>query len=119
MCSTCIHAPTLCSTNLVQFRAHWEKALELRALEQKLPDFRYVPALSEPDSADWDGETGLITDVVGRLEDDLSDVDAYLCGPPPMVDAAMDLLLGKGVAESHIYYDKFTTTEESEETSRT
>jgi hypothetical protein len=35
-----------------------------------------------------------------------------------MVDAAMELLLGKGVAESHIYYDKFTTTEESEETSR-
>jgi propane monooxygenase reductase subunit len=88
---------------------------ELEALAAQVPGLRFVPALSEDA---WTGETGLITDVVGRSEGDLSDVDAYLCGPPPMVDAAMELLLGKGVAESHIYYDKFTTTEESEETSR-
>ena len=43
---------------------------ELRALEEKLPNFRYVPALSEPgaDDDDWDGEVGLITDVVKRHE---------------------------------------------------
>ena len=41
---------------------------ELRALEERLSDFRYVPALSEPaDDDDWDGEVGLITDVVARL----------------------------------------------------
>ena len=88
---------------------------ELQALAAQLPGLTFVPALSD---ATWDGETGLITDVVARREGDLADVDAYLCGPPPMVDAAMELLLGKGVSESHIYYDKFTTTEESEETSR-
>ena len=53
---------------------------------------------------------GLITDVVDRLEDDLAEVDAYLCGPPPMVDAAIALLEARGVPESHIYFDKFTTT---------
>ena len=58
----------------------------------------------------WDGETGLITDVVDRLEEDLTEVDAYLCGPPPMVDAAIALLERKGVPESRIYFDKFTTT---------
>ena len=42
---------------------------------------------------------------------DLSEVDAYLCGPPPMVDAAIALLDAKGVPEAHIYFDKFTTTE--------
>ena len=51
---------------------------------RRLPDFRFVPALSE---GEWDGETGLITDVVERLEEDFADVDAYVCGPPPMVDA--------------------------------
>ena len=61
---------------------------------------------------------GLITDVVERLEEDFKDVDAYVCGPPPMVEAAQALLMGKGVPESRIYFDKFTTTE-SEETSRT
>jgi len=88
---------------------------ELERLAAELPNLSFVPALSD---ATWGGETGLITDVVARCEGDLSDVDAYLCGPPPMVDAAMELLLGLGVAESHIYYDKFTTTEESEETTR-
>jgi propane monooxygenase reductase subunit len=70
----------------------------------------FVAALSE-DSDGWAGETGLITDVVDRLEGDLTEVDAYLCGPPPMVDAAIALLDAKGVPESHIYFDKFTTTE--------
>jgi propane monooxygenase reductase subunit len=52
----------------------------------------------------------MVTDVVDRLEGDLTDVDAYLCGPPPMVDAAIALLERRGCAESHIYFDKFTTT---------
>ena len=69
----------------------------------------FVPALSE-DSNGWKGESGLITDVVSRLEDDVAEVDAYVCGPPPMVEAAIALLEAKGVPEAHIYYDKFTTT---------
>lgn len=69
----------------------------------------FVPALSE-DSNGWAGETGLITDVVDRLEADCSEVDAYVCGPPPMVEAAIALLEARGVPEAHIYFDKFTTT---------
>jgi propane monooxygenase reductase component len=85
---------------------------ELERLAQELPDFTFVPALSEAaDDDGWTGETGLITDVVDRLEDDLAEVDAYLCGPPPMVDAAIALLDAKGVPEAHVYFDKFTTTE--------
>jgi propane monooxygenase reductase subunit len=70
---------------------------------------RFVPALSE-DANGWAGETGLITDVIERLEDDIAEVDAYVCGPPPMVEAAIALLEAKGVPEAHIYFDKFTTT---------
>jgi propane monooxygenase reductase component len=85
---------------------------ELEQLARQLPDFTFVPALSEAGDDDgWTGETGLITDVVDRREDDLTDVDAYLCGPPPMVDAAIALLDAKGVPEAHVYFDKFTTTE--------
>jgi propane monooxygenase reductase subunit len=69
----------------------------------------FVPALSE-DSNGWAGETGLITDVVDRLEGDITEVDAYVCGPPPMVEAAIALLEARGVPEAHIYFDKFTTT---------
>jgi propane monooxygenase reductase subunit len=84
---------------------------ELRALQESLPGFRYVPALSEPSEQDaWDGETGLITEVVRRHESSLKGADAYVCGPPPMVEAAMPVLAVLGVAEKRIYYDKFTTT---------
>ena len=84
---------------------------ELRALEQSLPSFSYVPALSEPDAGDdWDGEVGLITEVVMKYESDLSAADAYVCGPLPMVEAAMATLSALGADDKHIYYDKFTTT---------
>jgi propane monooxygenase reductase component len=84
---------------------------ELRALEEVLPGFKYVPALSEPAAGDdWEGETGLITDVVKRLAGGLKGAHAYVCGPPPMVEAAMPLLSTLGVEEKRIYYDKFTTT---------
>ena len=84
---------------------------DLHELEAQLPNFRFVPALSEPAEDDaWDGEAGLITDVVKRLESDLSDADCYVCGPPPMVEAAMAVLTRLGASEKHIYYDKFTTT---------
>jgi propane monooxygenase reductase subunit len=84
---------------------------ELRELEQRLPNFTFVPALSHCDEQeDWDGERGLITDVVEQREQELSAMDAYLCGPPPMVDAAIAMLDAKGVPEERVFYDKFTTT---------
>ena len=82
---------------------------ELRSIAEKLPDFSYVPALSHED---WDGENGLITDVVKRLTGSLSGAHAYVCGPPPMVEAAIPLLETLGVPEKRVYYDKFTTTGE-------
>jgi propane monooxygenase reductase subunit len=86
---------------------------ELAELEQRLENFRFVPALSEVgDDEEWDGERGLITEVVARCEDKLGEVDAYLCGPPPMVDAAIGMLEQNGVPENRVFFDKFTTTAE-------
>ncbi len=82
---------------------------EIERLCGEVENLTFVPALSEQEG-DWDGEAGLITDVVDRLEDDLADIDAYLCGPPPMVDAAIALLERRGTPESHIYFDRFTTS---------
>jgi propane monooxygenase reductase component len=91
-------------------------AEEMLELAKRMPSFTFVPALSEAEDRDhWKGETGFITDVFDALEDDLSDHDAYLCGPPPMIDAAIPLLIAKGIPENRIYFDKFTTTASSEE----
>src|SRR5712691_3749241 len=84
----------------------------LHQLEQQLPNFRFIPALSMASSEDeWDGETGLITEVLDRhLADDQIHTQAYLCGPPPMIDAAIPVLISKGISEDRIFFDKFTPT---------
>ena len=33
---------------------------------------------------------------------------AYLCGPPAMIDAGIDVLRANGVAIEDVHYDKFT-----------
>jgi len=81
---------------------------ELFAISKKFPNFKYIPALSEPKPYDnWTGETGLITQVVERMMPENGSTEAYLCGPPPMIDASIKVLTQKGVEEIYIYYDKF------------
>ena len=90
---------------------------EISRLGKQLTDFRFVPCLSETWPEDWSGigvagESGLVTNVVERMETDLAGSDHYLCGPPPMVDAAIALLELNDVPREHIHYDKFTTSAE-------
>ena len=84
----------------------------LQQLEERLPGFRFVPALSMATPEDeWDGEKGLITEVLDRnLEAGQTQMQAYLCGPPPMIDAAIPVLVRKGISEDRIFFDKFTPT---------
>jgi propane monooxygenase reductase component len=88
----------------------------LQQLAERLPGFRFVPALSDPRPEDkWEGETGFISDVVDRsLAPWQTELEAYLCGPPPMIDAAIAVLFGKGVSEDRIFFDKFTPAGEDE-----
>lgn len=77
-------------------------------LQEKYPNFRYVPALSDPDPEDdWQGEVGLITDVVARHVADGHNKQAYLCGSPGMINACINVLTKLGLDEDQIFYDKF------------
>ena len=82
---------------------------ELEALAARHDWFTYVPALSEPteQDVDWTGETGLVTDVLMRRLPSMRGYEAYMCGPPPMIDAAIAILEGAGVKPRHIYFDRF------------
>ena len=83
---------------------------ELHSLEHRLPNFHFVPALSEPLPDDaWAGEPGLITEVVKRLTPSGAAREAYMCGPTAMIDAALVTLTRLGLKESDIFYDKFVT----------
>jgi propane monooxygenase reductase subunit len=84
---------------------------ELEELRARMPRFTYVLGLSEPaPDDDWAGETGFITDILDRREPDLSACDIFVCGPPPMVDAALATLERRGVAADRIFFDKFTVS---------
>jgi propane monooxygenase reductase subunit len=88
---------------------------EMACIAERLPKFRFVPCLSESWPDGWTGgETGLVTEVLERCETDLVECDLYLCGPPPMIDAALPLLAAMGVPEGQIFYDKFTITAAAE-----
>ncbi len=84
----------------------------LAEIASRLPDFRFVPALSHAEPGDgWDGETGLVHDVVARhlrAEGLAGEIDAYACGPPPMIDAVLPVLRMAGAEPENIHFDKFT-----------
>jgi NAD(P)H-flavin reductase/ferredoxin len=70
--------------------------------------FQFIPVLSAADDdPEWTGHRGLVTDLIPSVVDE--DAHAYLCGPPAMVDAALEALRVEGVAREHIRCDRFTT----------
>ena len=75
--------------------------------------FKFVEVLSdEPDDSDWDGPQGFVTqhlkeEYIDKDVIDASQCQAYLCGPPPMIDAAIAVLIENNMPEDHIFYDKF------------
>lgn len=81
---------------------------EMKGFEQRVPTFTYVPALARPAPDDvWSGETGLVTEVLKRHKEDLSEAEGYLCGSPAMIDAAVEVMKDLGLPDKRIYYDKF------------
>lgn len=83
---------------------------EMKELESKIPNFTFVPVLSNPEEGDdWDGETGWVTDAVDRhmAEGDGARSEGYLCGSPGMIDACIKVLTANGIPKEKIYYDNF------------
>ncbi len=82
---------------------------EFKALAVEHPNFTVVYALSDPSESDdgWDGETGFIHLALDKHLEPNMPRQAFLCGPPPMIDAVTGVLLEKGLKEEYIFYDKF------------
>jgi Na+-transporting NADH:ubiquinone oxidoreductase subunit F len=79
---------------------------------KKHNNFTYHVALSDPLPSDnWDGLTGFIHqclyDEYLAEHPDPTEIEYYLCGPPMMIDAIIDMLDNLGVDPESIFYDKF------------
>ena len=80
---------------------------EIEAVAQTMPVLQFIPVLSDSWPGDWRGETGLVTEALARYRESFRNCDAYLCGPPPMIDAATSLLVERGVRARNVYFDAF------------
>ena len=84
---------------------------DFAGIAKEFPNFNYTVALSEPlPDDDWDGPTGFIHTVVDeylRQHEDPTEIEYYLCGPPPMVAAVNQMLYDLGVEQEMIAYDEF------------
>ncbi len=85
---------------------------EFAAIAQQLTDFEFIPVLSQASEEDaWDGETGFVHEALERVmraQQLPGEIDAYTCGPPPMIDAVLPALQRLGVELDRTYVDKFT-----------
>ncbi len=85
---------------------------EFKALDKKHDNFSYFIALSNPEEDDnWTGLTGFIhthlcDSYLCKCEDP-TEIEYYLCGPPPMINAIIEALYDLGVEDDMIFFDKF------------
>ena len=85
---------------------------DFNAIQAEHDNFQWRLALSEPLPEDhWTGHTGFIHQVVynNYLKDHPApeDVEYYLCGPPLMLKACMEMLDGLGVEPENVLFDDF------------
>ena len=68
-----------------------------RALQDQYPDqFHYRPCLSDEQGVEGTSERACHRRGNGGLQDTLRGHVAYLCGPPPMVEASLKMLIKSG-----------------------
>lgn len=82
-------------------------------IKENFDNFDYTIALSEPLPEDhWEGPTGFIHTVCEQeyllKHDDPTEIEYYMCGPPPMIAAVNNMLFNLGVEKEMISYDEFS-----------
>ena len=80
---------------------------ELRDWERRHPNLKVHIVLSDENPLNGSRRHGLVTEAVRSDFPNLGGVQAYLAGPPAMVDAATELLTAGGVPARDIHADAF------------
>ncbi|MBA1245425.1 benzoate 1,2-dioxygenase electron transfer component BenC [Pseudomonas japonica] len=79
---------------------------QLDTLAKRLPGFSYLTCVADPDSQH--PRLGYVTQHLTSSALNDGEIDLYLCGPPPMVDAVRQYLREQGVTPTSFHYEKFT-----------
>ena len=82
--------------------------VELERLERfaaEIPGFTFTACVANPGSQY--PNKGYVTQHIAPAHLNDGDVDVYLCGPPPMVEAVSQYLREQDIAPANFYYEKF------------
>ncbi len=85
--------------------------VELERLEDfaaRIPQFSFSACVANPDSQY--PRKGYVTQHIEPAHLNQGDVDVYLCGPPPMVEAVSQFIREQGIAPANFYYEKFAAS---------
>ncbi|MFJ3077464.1 MULTISPECIES: benzoate 1,2-dioxygenase electron transfer component BenC [Pseudomonas] len=77
----------------------------LQALAARIPNFTYSACVANPESEY--PRKGYVTQHIEPRHLNGGDVDVYLCGPPPMVEAVSQYIREQGITPANFYYEKF------------
>jgi benzoate/toluate 1,2-dioxygenase reductase subunit len=80
----------------------------LEALAARIPNFSFSACVANPDSQH--PLKGYVTQHIEPQHLNEGDVDVYLCGPPPMVEAVSQFIREQGIAPANFYYEKFAAS---------
>lgn len=81
---------------------------KLEACAKALPNFTYALVVVSEDSAQ--AKKGYVTQHIEPTQLNDGNVDIYLCGPPPMVEAVAQNLRERAVQPASFHYEKFAAS---------
>ena len=82
---------------------------QLHAFAKTIPGFTFATVVA--DAASDHPRKGYVTHHLPDAALHGGDVDIYLCGPPPMVDAVRAFLDTRGVSPANFHFEKFSPSE--------
>lgn len=90
---------------------------EFTSLSKQYPNFTYIPVLSAADDdTEWQGARGYVHEAAKEhFDGTFAGQTAYLCGPPPMIDACITALMRGRLFERDIFTEKFLTQNDAQQ----
>lgn len=74
---------------------------------EKNKNFSYEITLSRPETENWHGKTGRVTEILKTSQLSPENTEVYICGLKHMIDDTTEILKEKGFAENTIHFEKY------------
>jgi ferredoxin-NADP reductase len=93
---------------------------EIAALQKRNPKLRVAVTSTKAEGTDWKGPRGRITrELITQTVPDLVSRRVHICGPAPMIEATMALLIELGVPPDRVKFELFGATKPAASTGGT